>query len=253
MGADASKVINHCKDNPTDGRPGCRDMRPPPFGSAGMTPPKGTLPFDEAWAPYLVPGAEKDIWKTYKVVSDSTIQKIPAPLNLSGKFEIWGKYPKIYSRSPLGINQGFFNPPLHFMVDDATVLCACKDVDTRFGRGFTANGHSLAGTDYVLRAKVLSGEIAKPACWEDHSSIYNPQGDTTYDVFVNHPGFIINAVTTEGTLGIVEGAVEHPFLAGAAYLMMRRKQSGAVRRGKKRMTRKKGKTPGGIKHWRHKK
>ena len=251
MGADASKVIDFCKDKPTDGRPGCRDMREKPFGPTGNTPPKGTLPFDQAWAPYLVPGTEKDVWKKYKIVSDSSIKKVPAPLNLSGKYEIWGKYPKIYSKSPLGIDQGFFNPALYFMVDDATVLCACRDVETRFGNGFSANGSkSLIGHDYPLRAQVLSGAIAKPSCWEDYTSIYNPNGDTTYDIYVNHPGFMINAISSEGTFGVAKDIVEHPFLAGAAYLMMKK---GGARRSKKRMTRKKGKISGGIKHRSHKK
>ena len=234
MGAEGSKGalgLDFCAPKPTDGKPGCPDLRQgPDVGSAGMNPPTGSPSFEEAWAPFLDPTTNGNIWPTYKIVSGPDIKKIPAPVNLIPfkKPEIWGKYKKIYSKSPIGIDQGFFNPPLNFYIDDAYVICACKDIETRF------YGNNSEESDIALRFKILTGVIPKPACWDDYQSIFNPQGDKTFDVHVNHPGFTFEAISSEGSVGIAKNiagvAAQNPLLSGLAAWHFLSKKGGRRKR-----------------------
>jgi hypothetical protein len=132
-------------------------------------------------------------WKTYKVISGPEIKKIPAK---DGIGEIWGKYPKIYSKMLLG-GGGAFNPPQQFLIDNVRVICPCSDIKKRF-YGTAQNGSSAS--DIGLKAKIISGLII-PACWEDYTSISSPYGDNTYDIHVRHPQFYINTISENGIVG----------------------------------------------------
>lgn len=152
-----------------------------------------TESFDEAWAPYLDQTTKGNIWKTYKIISGPQIKKVKAPVG-----EIWGKYNKIYSKPALGTNP-VFNPPLYFSIDNIRVLCPCRDINQRM---YDANNDKNS-SDLGLMAKIVSRTII-PGCWEDYSSIMRPQGDSTFDVYVNHPAFFEYILSRDGGVGIVK-------------------------------------------------
>ena len=131
----------------TNGTPGFPDGRP---NGKAITPPNTNQSFDDAWAPYLDKATTRNIWKTYKVISGPEIKKVPMQ---EGIGEIWGKYKKIYSKMLLG-GGGAFNPPLYFLIDDVRVLCACRDIRSKF-YSTTQNGSS--SSDIGLKAKIISG------------------------------------------------------------------------------------------------
>jgi len=188
--ADAKPDIN--------GTPGFPDGRP---NKRALTAPNTTEYFNTAWAPYLDKSTAGHIWETYRVTSGPEIKKVRDP-SAPRLGQIWGKYPKIYSKPPLG-GGGIFEPPLYFLIDNVRVLCACRDIWKKIYR--QAGGNIIG--DIELKAKIASGLII-PACWEDYSSIYKPFGDTTYDIYVRHPGFYIYTVSESGPLGMAGNAVE---------------------------------------------
>ena len=195
--------------NPSaSGDPGSPDGRAPPFGPATVTPESPSL--DEAWSPYLVQSTKGDTWKTYKIVSGPEIKKIKGPVT----GEIWGKYKKIYSKPFLG-STSVFNPPIHFYIDDAKVLCHCRDIQSRL----YPDNKSL---DKPLLAKIMTGAI-KPACYQDYTSIYRPNGDLTFDLYVNHPTFYEYMVSNNGSVGIIEG-IAKTFIGGKRYSKTRSKK-----------------------------
>ena len=147
---------------------------------------KNTAPlFDDAWGPYLI--KRGTFYNEYRIISGPDIQKIPGSTPGS---EIWGKYPKIYSTT-FGFDNGIFNPPTYFHIDNVRVLCPCNRIRERF---YGDESHEPNHEDYLLRLKILSGEII-PACWEDYKSFENWYGDKTFDVYVKHPAFYANVAT----------------------------------------------------------
>ena len=197
MGIGSSKAEYTSFSTDQSGIPGLPDRRPP-TNTVGITnrTPKSTPNYDEAWAPYLI--EKGGLFNTYKITSGPDIKKIPG----KGSGEIWGKYPKIYSKV-LGFDSILFTPPQYLYVDDVRILCKCEDIRKRF------YGSEGDGGDKLLKLKILSGEII-PACWEDYGSLKNIWGDKTFDVYVKHPQFyaniasdnpLVNAIAKFSTLG----------------------------------------------------
>jgi hypothetical protein len=131
-------------------------------------------------------------WATDPIISDSSVQKIPQPISLPGlPGEIWGPYPKKFTRSMFG--QNLFTPPES--VDGVPILCRCRDIN-QYVR--SADGSR------VLNAMIALGAGASPpACWEDDESIMNPYGSMTFRINTRHPAFYEYMVDRDGRMGII--------------------------------------------------
>jgi len=132
-------------------------------------------------------------WATDPIISDSSVQKVPQPISLPGlPGEIWGPYPKKFTRSMFG--QNLFTPPES--VDGVPILCRCRDIN-QYVR--SADGSR------VLNAMIALGTGASPpACWEDDESIMNPYGGMTFRINTRHPAFYEYMVDRDGRMGIIK-------------------------------------------------
>jgi hypothetical protein len=130
-------------------------------------------------------------WATDPIVSDSSIQKVPQPVSLPGlPGEIWGPYPKKFTRSMFG--QNLFTPPES--VDGVPILCRCRDI-----RQYV---RSKDGSRILNAMIALGAGASPPACWEDDESIMNPYGGMTFRVNTRHPAFYEYMIDRDGLTGI---------------------------------------------------
>jgi len=129
-------------------------------------------------------------WVTNPIQSGPTVVKKKLPDSPVG--EVWGPYEKLYTRSMFG--QNLFTAPES--VDGVPILCRCRDIPEYV----RSNGSLNLGAGGAL---VLGQN--PPACWEDSETIMNPNGGTTFDVTVRHPGFYISALSSNGLLGLFFG------------------------------------------------
>jgi len=135
-------------------------------------------------------------WATDPIISDSSVKKIPQPVSIPGlPGEIWGPYPKKFTRSMFG--QNLFTPPES--VDGVPILCRCRDI-----------GQYVRSKDgsRILNAIIALGAGAyPPACWEDDESIMNPYGGMTFRVHTRHPAFYGYMVNRGGITKIISDMI----------------------------------------------
>jgi hypothetical protein len=135
-------------------------------------------------------------WATAPIVSDSSVQKIPQPVSLPGlPGEIWGPYPKKFTRSMFG--QNLFTPPES--VDGVPILCRCRDINDYV--------RSTDGSRILNAIIALGAGASPPACWEDDGSIMNPYGGMTFRVNTRHPAFYEYMINRDGRFGIMRNLI----------------------------------------------
>jgi hypothetical protein len=120
---------------------------------------------------------------TSKIISGPEITKVPGPRGS----EIWGQYKKEYESGLFG--QQVFAPPAS--VDGVNIFCRCRDIPQ-----FMKNNNTIW-------TRILSG-ITKPACWEDKTTIMDPEGGPTYEIHYKDPGFYSYSISKNGNMGIIK-------------------------------------------------
>jgi hypothetical protein len=146
-----------------------------------------TIPVEGYWVNDIKTGRR---WVTNPIQSGPTVVKKKLANSPIG--EVWGPYDKLYTRSMFG--QNLFTPPES--VDGVPILCRCRDIPEYV----RSNGNLNLGAGGAL---VLGQN--PPACWEDSETIMNPTGGRTFDITLRHPGFYINAISSNGLLGLFFG------------------------------------------------
>lgn len=128
-------------------------------------------------------------WVMPGIISGPGIKKITNP---DGS-QTWGPYAKTYTKSMFG--QNLFTPP--DTVDGVNLLCQCRFIN-QYMRG-TKGEASLSGQSALLFSS------NRPACWEDSTSIMNPQGGDSFTVTLGHPAFYGYALNRGGLIGLTTG------------------------------------------------
>lgn len=118
--------------------------------------------------------------------------------------ERWGPYKKQYVKPFLGTTPLFVPPET---VDGLPLLCECSKIEEWMKNSTSDLALMFAKTP--------------PACWQDESNLLNPWGGPTFDVYVRHPGFYVQAA--------------YSFLGGRKTRKRMRKRRRLSRRTRKRV------------------
>lgn len=129
---------------------------------------------------------------TTPLAKSSTFRQATAPITsgpnvkkenyLTG--EKWGPYKKEYIKPVFGKTPIFVAPD---SVDGIPLLCGCNEIPTFMKDHYPS-----------MLNKTSLFKKHPPACYDDGTTIMNPYGNPTFDVYVRHPDFFQGLYPTVG-------------------------------------------------------